>query len=79
MVNYLQDIKTLHQDLASLDQAVALHHKVWTRYHMMVASLMVGVLATDSIPKLASASKTCKRSKNLDSLDKREGRSIRAT
>ena len=78
MVNYLQDIKTLHQDLASLGQAIALHHKAWTRYRMMVASLMVGVQATDSIPKLALANKTCKRSKNLDSLDRKEGRSTRA-
>ena len=75
MVNYLQDIQTLHLDLASHNLAIALYHKVWTRFHMMVALLE----AHDSIPKLALANKICKRSKNLDNLDKKEGHSIQAT
>ena len=79
IVNYLLDTQTLHLTLASKDLVKALYLKVWTRFRTMEASQMVEVQSTDSIPKLASASKTCKRSKNLDSLDKREGRSIRAT
>ena len=79
MVSYLLDIRTSLLTLASKDLVKALYHKEWTRFRTMVASQMVEVRATDNIPKLASASKTCKRSKNLDSLDKREGLSIRAT
>ena len=44
----------------------------------MGALLEVEVRAIDSIPKLALVSKICKRSKNLDNLDRREGLSIRA-
>lgn len=75
MVNYLQDIRTLHLDLASHNLAIAPCHKVWTRFRMMGALLE----AHDSIPKLALANKICKRSKNLDNLDKREGHSTQAT
>ena len=78
MVSYLRDIQTLHRDLASLGQARALHHKVWTQYRTMGALLEVEVRANDSILKLALVSKTCKRSKNLDNLDRKEGHSIRA-
>ena len=75
MVNYLQGIQTSHLDLASHNLAIAPYHKVWTPFRMMGALLE----ARDSIPKLALANKICKRSKNLDNLDKREGHSIQAT
>ena len=75
MVNYLQGIQTSHLDLASHNLAIAPYHKVWTPFRMMGALLE----AHDSIPKLALANKICKRSKNLDNLDKREGHSTQAT
>ena len=77
IVNYLLDIKTSLP--ATLILAKAQDHKEWTRFRTMGASLEVELRATVSRPKLALANKTCKRSKNLDSLDRKEGLSTRAT